>query len=146
MEALGINHAQMPKTVRDLRHRNWREWKDPSPYDYLLSLLARITSESLTALGVARELRRDKMLGPDSVQPLGSVLFRIIEMERDIRDRCRGLLPPAISRGQAAYEADLAISPRYLNGSLRPSWTALPDDVRWSWETGRSAAEIAREC
>lgn len=37
-------------------------------------------------------------------------------------------------RGRAQYEASVAARPNYEDGGPRPSWEALPDYARWSWE------------
>jgi hypothetical protein len=36
--------------------------------------------------------------------------------------------------GQKAYEAERAEWPRYHDNTFRPSWDALPDYARASWE------------
>lgn len=38
------------------------------------------------------------------------------------------------SVGQIAYEADVAKTPRYHDGSSRSQWEKLPEIARWSWE------------
>jgi hypothetical protein len=37
------------------------------------------------------------------------------------------------SEGQIAYENDVTARPNYDDGSPRPLWNTLSDDVRWSW-------------
>lgn len=36
--------------------------------------------------------------------------------------------------GRRAYERDLARQPLYHDRTPRPSWDALPEIARWSWE------------
>lgn len=44
-----------------------------------------------------------------------------------------------ITSGQAAYKADVAVKPTYGDGTLRPTWAALSDIARWSWEREKRA-------
>jgi hypothetical protein len=42
--------------------------------------------------------------------------------------------PGVMTRGRAAYEADVRERPNYHDGKPRPSWNALSDIAQWSWE------------
>ncbi len=46
------------------------------------------------------------------------------------------------SPGQIAYEADVAMTPRYHDNSSRPPWGKLSEIARWSWERKLTAPAI----
>jgi hypothetical protein len=42
--------------------------------------------------------------------------------------------PGVMTRGRAAYEADIKQRPNYQDGGPRPSWERLSYIAQWSWE------------
>lgn len=52
---------------------------------------------------------------------------------------------PIKSRGQVAYEAELAAVPRYPDGGVRLTWAALPEIARWSWDRNPTPRWIAQQ-
>jgi len=44
-----------------------------------------------------------------------------------------------MSKGQAAYEADVKRRPFYHDGTKRKAWRDLCDVAKWSWEKEEAA-------
>ena len=44
-----------------------------------------------------------------------------------------------MTKGKAAYEADLKIRPTYHDGTPRKAWEQLCSVARYSWEKGEAA-------